>query len=63
MIRGSCTSQSHLLLTQVQIILQVQEHGIYSIMFHLTVLSLVQIMYQASGIADWIYQAEQLQKL
>jgi hypothetical protein len=62
-ICGSCTSQSHLLLTQVQIILQVQEHGIYSIMFHLTVLSVVQIMYQASGIADWIYRAEQLQKL
>lgn len=62
-ICGSCTSQSHLLLTRVEIILQVQEHGIYSIMFHLTVLSVVQIMYQASGIADWIYQAKQLQKL
>jgi hypothetical protein len=32
-------------------------------MFYLTVLSVVQIMYHASGKADWIYQAEQLQKL
>jgi hypothetical protein len=32
-------------------------------LFHLTVLTVVQIRYQASGIADWIYQAEQLQKL
>jgi hypothetical protein len=50
------------LLTQVQIILQVQEHGIYSIMLHLTALSVVQIMYQISGTADLIYQADQLQK-
>jgi len=62
-ICGSCTSQSHLLMTQVQIIFQVQERGIYSIMFHLTVLSAVQVMYQASGTADSIYQTEQLQKL
>lgn len=60
MIRVSRTPQAHLLLTQVQIILQVQEHGIYSIMLHLTVLSAVQIKYQASGTADWIYHAEQL---
>jgi len=50
-------------MTQVQIIFQVQERGIYSIMFHLTVLSAVQVMYQASGTADSIYQTEQLQKL
>jgi hypothetical protein len=62
-ICGSCTSQSHLLLKQVQIIFQVQEHGVYSIIFHLKVLSAVQVMYQASGTADWIYQTEQLQKL
>jgi len=48
-ICGSCTSQSHLLLTQVQIILQVQQYGIFSIMFHLTVLFVDQIMYQACG--------------
>lgn len=60
-ICGSCTSQSHLLLTQEQIILQAQEHGIYSFMFHLTVLSVVQIMYQVSDIADQIYRADQLQ--
>jgi hypothetical protein len=53
---------SHPLLTQVQIISQVQEHGIYSIMLHLTALSVVQMMYQTSGTADWIYQADQLQK-
>jgi hypothetical protein len=32
------------------------------IMLHLTALSVVQIMYQTSGTADWIYQSDQLQK-
>jgi hypothetical protein len=51
---------SHPLLTQVQIILQVQEHGTYSIMFHLTALFVV--CSSNYGTADWIYQADQLQK-
>jgi len=60
-ICGSCAPQSH--LTDKGTNYLTGAGAWYPFMFHLTVLSVVQIMYQASGKADWIYQAEQLQKL